>query len=84
MGYLDGQLEHKPDGGGTLRAWVNGDKAVFNGTAATVTLGSGTINAASIQFIAGGYTISSTYPLTLPCGGTVIDVYPGQTATSVP
>ena len=67
-------------GGGTLRAWANGDKAVFNGTAATVSLASGTISAASIQFIAGGYTISSN-TLTLPSGGTSIDVYPGQTAT---
>ena len=68
-------------GGGTMYARTNGDAAVFGGAGAAVTLASGTIQAASIQFASSTYSIGSNI-LTLPTRGTTtINVASGDTAT---
>ena len=72
-----------PSGGGVMLAWSNGNAAVFAGTGVTVNLGSTTIEAAAIQFSSSNYAIASN-TLTLPAGGTSIDVTSGNGRRSVP
>ena len=64
-------------------AWTPGDKAVFENTPGNVTV-AGAVDAAMIQFQAGGWVLSPSdgnASLTAETGGTVIDVAAGFSAT---
>ena len=57
-----------------METWQNGDIACFQGSSGTVTIPAGTqISAASIEFAA-AYAIQGPGELSLPSGGTTVDV----------
>ena len=66
----------EPLGGGTQRAWSNGDEATFAGTAGTVTL-TKNVTASRITFGTSGYALTSSSGSALTLGGGNNDIITG-------